>query len=89
MALPKIYGDFICRKCGCETDRLEYCTEPHGELVPYDRCSCCGGRYEAAVECPECKQAFAESKLVDYEGEQVCETCREMLKAQDELEEAS
>ena len=88
MALPKIYGEFICTDCGRLKSRLDMCFEPHGELVTDDVCSC-GGYFDEAARCPDCGEVFAESALVNYEGICICSKCRDIRISEDELEEAS
>ncbi len=77
--LPKIFGDFICTRCGCRTEELKWDIEPHGEAVVYDVCSC-GGQYDNAVRCEHCGEYIPESEAQeDEDGYTVCEECNKIF----------
>jgi len=72
----------VCCACGVNVSGKKRMKDAEGRYWCYD----CGmedtvrKHPDQAVECLECHERFAPSKLVDFEGRQVCPTCEGKLR---------
>lgn len=72
----------VCRACGVNVSGKKRMKDADGQYWCYD----CGmedtvrKHPDQAVECFECHERFAPSKLVDFDGKMVCPTCDGKLR---------